>query len=438
MTSVAKTRRWSGRHAVIAFALLAVALGAAEATGLRRAAWRAAYPYLPARVQALPYVAAGELRRLSGPSDSQPAPLPTALQAAPTIDVSTPTPTPTLAPGPSALPREGRTASVPTPTRTEPVSEPTAARPAAASVTGMRHEYQTWNNCGPATVSMALSAFGWQGDQRVAAAGLKPDPDDKNVGPDELARFARESGLNALVRSGGTIERLEALLAAGLPVIVETWFIPEPGDEMGHYVLLTGYDSGARTFTAFDSYKGPDVAIQWDAFDALWRVFGRLYVVVYPDAQAERVAAILGPHMDEEAMWVAAAATARQETLDRDDAFAHFNLGTALTALGEPEAAAGAFDAARARGLPWRMLWYQFAPYEAYGAAGRWEDVLALADATLARVGNLEESLYWRGRARAALGDAAGARADWRQAVLVNPLYSAPAEALEAIEAQDG
>ena len=47
------------------------------------------------------------------------------------------------------------------------------------------------------------------------------------------------------------------------------------------------------------------------------------------------------------------------------------------------EEAAAAFDQARQIGLPWRMLWYQFGPFEAYYETGRYDEVIALADATL-------------------------------------------------------
>ena len=38
--------------------------------------------------------------------------------------------------------------------------------------------------------------------------------------------------------------------------------------------------------------------------------------------------------------------------------------------------AASAFDEARRIGLPYRMLWYQFGPFEAYLRVGRYQDVI--------------------------------------------------------------
>jgi hypothetical protein len=80
------------------------------------------------------------------------------------------------------------------------------------------------------------------------------------------------------------------------------------------------------------------------------------------------------------------------------------------------------------------MLWYQFGLYESYHAVGRHDDVVALADATLATTSNLEESYYWRGMARLGRGDADGARADFEAALHYHENWPPAAVALAGIE----
>jgi tetratricopeptide (TPR) repeat protein len=66
------------------------------------------------------------------------------------------------------------------------------------------------------------------------------------------------------------------------------------------------------------------------------------------------------------------------------------------------------------------MLWYQTGPYKAYFYSGRYWDVLNLANSTLDAMQsdkNLEETYYWRGMAKAALGDTSGAIEDYRTAI---------------------
>ena len=304
--------------------------------------------------------------------------------------------------------------------------------PVAASVTlsGVSHAWQLWNNCGPATIAMNLSFYGLDTDQREAANVLKPNQDDKNVSPGELAAYARSQGFEAIVRVGGNLELLQRFLSNGFPVIVETWLNPEDRGGMGHYRLLTGYDAAGQTFTSQDSLNGPDTRIPFDELDDFWRVFNRTYVVVYRPQQAAHVRAILGPAAEDETMYESALATARREANDDpDDPYAWFNLGAAYYHLGRPDLAADAFDEARRLTLPYRMLWYQFEIFEAYLAAGRYEDVAYLASATAYGAGGLEEAYYYQGLAYRALNQPDAAAAAFRDALEYNPHFTPAAEA---------
>ena len=61
--------------------------------------------------------------------------------------------------------------------------------PSAVQLDGFRFEYQGWNNCGPATLTNALTYFGYTDNQTRAAQFLKPNGEDKNVSPNEMIRF---------------------------------------------------------------------------------------------------------------------------------------------------------------------------------------------------------------------------------------------------------
>jgi tetratricopeptide (TPR) repeat protein len=71
------------------------------------------------------------------------------------------------------------------------------------------------------------------------------------------------------------------------------------------------------------------------------------------------------------------------------------------------------------------MTWYQTGPYWAYYYSTRYQDVIALANKTLDEWSGetLEESIYWRGMARLAIGETDNAIADLRQAVYLNPNF---------------
>jgi tetratricopeptide (TPR) repeat protein len=340
------------------------------------------------------------------------------------------TPTPTLALTHTPTPAPSNTPMYLSPTSTStPVPTLTPTPPVSITLTGLRHEHQGWNNCGPTTLAMALSYWGRGETQYDVAPVLKPDPEDKNVSPWEMESYTRGLGLGAVVRVGGTLDRIKALVRAGFPVVVETWYVRDARDQLGHYRLITGYDDAAGQFITYDSLHGPDVIIGYRELDELWRVFNRAYLVVYAPEQWKALSAVLGPDLDDAAMYERALETARVEAMSPPElcvayaecadwvTFSWFNAGSSLTSLGRHGEAAPVYDQARQLGLHYRMLWYQFGPYESYHAVGRYDDVIGLADATLATTNNLEESYYWRGTARLAQGDADGARADFEAAL---------------------
>ncbi|MFN8456126.1 MAG: C39 family peptidase [Anaerolineae bacterium] len=397
-----------------------------------------AMPTLSPQLDNLSYRLRTYYRKLMPHPEFLPTPIPTAVAAAglpsptqtvpPTLPPSA-TPTATSLPAMATLlPSTATSTPLPTVTPTPAIS--LAAVSNQVELTGLTHQWQTWNNCGPATIAMNMSFFGRPETQVEAAKFLKPNRDDKNVNPEELAAYARTVGLEAIVRRGGSLEQLKRLVGNNLPVIAETWLIHD-GDGLGHYRLIVGYDDSTGQLDTFDSLSGPNVKVNYQQFDADWRVFNRVYIVVYPPEQAAAAAAIIGSDMDETVMYerVAQAATA-EVAANPNDAIALFNQGEALTRLGRFEEAVTAFDRARQIGLHWRRLWYQFTPFEAYYAVGRYQDVSALAEATIKGAGGLEEAYYYHGLALQALGQP-GAQEDFQAALDYNPNYAPAAEALK-------
>jgi tetratricopeptide (TPR) repeat protein len=318
------------------------------------------------------------------------------------------------------------------------VTNTTLAR--SARLNGFNYQKQTWNNCGPSNVTMALSYYGWQRDQTYAADFLKPGGrEDKNVSPSELVRFVNEqSSVLALSRMGGTVDLLRTLLANNFPIIVESGFMPEGYEWLGHYRTLVGYDDNQGVFWIYDSFlgngtAGEGIAENFPAFDTLWRQFNRTFIVVYEPQRETELMNLLGEAYvtEDSAAQIALDHATVEANNNRSDGHAWFNLGTSLAQLGNYDRAASAFDRARREGVPWRMTWYQFGPFVAYYGAGRFQEVLTLAEANLANGGEyVEESYYWQGRALEALGRANEAATAFRSALRRNPQYADARDAL--------
>jgi tetratricopeptide (TPR) repeat protein len=353
--------------------------------------------------------------------------------SAPNVDID---PEALLAERAESEPKASPTATMTDTARPTATPSPTLAPPPpSASLSSVHQEYQTWNNCGPATVTMLLRTLGYDALQAEIAPDLKPRSDDKNVNPWEIESFLNQyQDLNGVYRMNGDMNMLKRFLAAGYPVIVEVWFEREPNDGMGHYRILRGYDDESGHFVANDSYEGSNQVFSYGQFDADWQVFNRTYIVAYTDEQESEVRRIVGTQWDDQEMIKEAEERAKEEIeADEDNAYAWFNLGTVLSMQNEHENAATAFDNARRIGLPWRMLWYQFAIFDSYLAVGRYDDVIELTNTNLEQSDDLEESYYYKGRALEAQGKIEAARSSYEQAVRNNPQYTEAQEALDAL-----
>jgi tetratricopeptide (TPR) repeat protein len=382
----------------------------------------------------LPTVAVtADLSILFTPTADATAPLPPTNTAVPAVTewTATPEPTQTLPP-----------TFTPVPPTATPVPIPPQAR-----LQGVTHQFQEWNNCGPATLAMTLTYFGIPARQTETAAFLKPSAEDRNVSPHEMVAYVQEkTDVEALFRANGDSYTVRRLLAAGFPVILEIGIEP-PGEFQwmgwyGHYMLAVAYDDAKQQFWVYDSWLGtseeplqnahPDGRIlTYQQVAEFWPHFNQNYIVLFEPERAAEVAGIIGANMDDAVMWQNALAEIRAETASApDNAFHWFNLGTAYNALGQYQEAAAAYDQALSIGLPWRMLWYQFGPYQAYYETGRYEDVILLADTTLKDRPYFEESFYYRALALAALGETAAAQQDLQKAASFNPHYTPATEAL--------
>lgn len=367
-----------------------------------------------------------------------------------TLAAHTPSPSPSAPAGPTA-----------TPAPSQPPTATSAPLPESVELDGIVYvdQHNRWNYCGPANLAMALNYWGWPGNRDDVARVVKPgiqDPDmdfiqrgrlDKNVMPYEMADFvAEQTEFSVVVRNGGEIELVKRLLAAGFPVLVEKGYYEADYTGkvawLGHYLFTTGYNEATGQFIVQDAYLKPgrDMRVSYADYIEGWRSFNYLFMVIYPPDRETEVYDTLGAWADptwadEHALQIAEREAAALSGID--EFFAWFNQGSSLVDLLRYSEAATAYDTAfhlyaqlgdDENQRPYRIMWYQTGPYWAYFYSGRYQDVVNLANTTLHETisePTLEESLYWRALAREALGDLNGALADLREAVRLNPNFSA-------------
>ena len=363
-----------------------------------------------------------------------------------TLAAMNPSPPATTTPKKEATPTSLESTVSIVPSATPTLTPSPTPIPDQVLLEGIRHEYQQFNNCGPANLSMALSYWGWDGNQSDTGSYLRYSTYDKNVMPGEMQAFvADKTNFQALTRVGGDLQTIKKLLAAGFPVVIEKGYDPPDDDWMGHYLTLNGYDDSQGIFTAQDSLIMPDFPLPYDVVDQRWRDFNHVYLVIYPLDRAGELEEIIGQQIDPVANFEHAVQNARQEIEElsgRDLYFAWFNIGSNLVALEDYSGAAAAYDKAFTvypsipeDERPWRVMWYQDGPYAAYYHEGRYEDVINLANTTFFALGEytLEESFYWRGMAKLALDDYNGAVFDLKKVLELNPRFTPARIALDEL-----
>ncbi len=319
---------------------------------------------------------------------------------------------------------------------------PPLSLPPQARLTGIRPVYQNYNRCSAAALTMQLSFFGWQGSYTDTIRALNPNEEDVAVRLDEMLAFAQEQGLTGIYRNGGTLDLLKALVAGGFPVLMENVYYDGPGafnDWMAHNRIVMGYDDAKGEIYTFDSLlgNGPDNAgrpIPYADIDSRWRPFNRDFLVLYKPEDQAKIQQILGGYWENSyANEIALLQSQAELDSGASDSFTLFNQGTSLVELGRHEEAADAFDKARGIGLPWRMLWYQYGPFEAYYHVGRYDDVLTLAREVLATTPGVEETYYYAGLAYEAKGDVERAKSNFQVALWRNADFTAARAELDRI-----
>ena len=294
---------------------------------------------------------------------------------------------------------------------------------------GITPVLQSWNNSGPAALSMVMSYYGQEYTQDNIAGWLKPDVEDKSVTPWQIVAFmTHQTDMAALYRVGGTTALLRQLVAGGYPVIIETGMELDAGEWSGHHWVIMGYDDTRQEFLVYDPFlghgNGQGRAIPYSTLENGWQAFNYRFIIIYPPAQESQLAELLGRYADPaQAAQIALGMAQDALSTNPDNMWAMFNLGSSYAALGDYENAVVAYDQALEQDLPYRMLWYQFGPFEAFFHTGDYDQVLTLANTVAETTPYVEQIYYWRAMVYAAQGERTQARIALDEIVARNPSF---------------
>lgn len=257
---------------------------------------------------------------------------------------------------------------------------------------------QTFNNCGPASLSMMLSYYGINIGQEDLATQLRPynnvsgDNDDKSVTIPEMAKKAQEYDLITYHRPGGDTKLIKQFISYDIPVLTRTWL--SLGEDIGHYRIIKGFDDEKKIIIQDDSYQGQNLIFSYDDFDVLWSKYNYEYMVAVPHDKKDIAEKIIGQNLDEEYAWKQA--LSRSEKIlgeNPEDVYARFNAAIASYYLNDYKRTVEEYEKIENQ-LPFRTLWYQKEPIDAYFRLGEYDRVLNITSSILNNENRAFSELY--------------------------------------------
>ena len=319
--------------------------------------------------------------------------------------------------------------------------------PAAYTIENMGLERQSFNNCGPANLSMNLNFWRWSTNQERMRLALRTHDDDRNVMLSEMRDYVLNNteNLGAILRYVGDLQVLKALVSGGYPVLLERGHTDPDNGWMGHYSIIHAYNDATQTVTSNDTLLGT-ITLSYDELMLDWRHFDGIYIVVFPADREQDVLERLGAHANEAEnlrLGLEAVEARLEQEKGRELFFALYSKGQLLVEMGQYLEASLAFDQAFSvygqldmGARPWRMTWYQIGPYLAYFHTGRYQDTLTLAQQTLDNSKEpkaLPETYYWAGVAAAQLGQYEDAKDFFLKALEYHPGWDHAVARLNAL-----
>ena len=300
--------------------------------------------------------------------------------------------------------------------------------------------FQTFNNCGPASLSMALSYYGIHVSQNILGDELRPyqvaggDNDDKSVTFEELAEKANDYSLIAYHRPSGDIGLIKQFINLGVPVIAKTW--TKENEDIGHFRVVKGYDDTTREIIQDDSLQGKNLKYSYELFNKLWEKFNYEYLVLIPPDKKETAEKILGENADQLIAWKKAVELSREELrANPDNIYARFNLSVAFFRIGEYQQSVNEFEKIENK-LPFRTLWYQIEPIKAYFELKNYQRVMDISEKILNNHNRAFSELYMlRGEVHLAQNNPAKAKEEFELALRYNVNLKGVRETLDRVSA---
>src|SRR5438105_5032780 len=260
-----------------------------------------------------------------------------------------------------------------------PAPEPKAA-PTTAAFSELKHVWQSLNNCGPASVVMALSTFGIDVSQEFARVPLRGTNILSGMGPQKVDGWVNANfGLRSVWRNNGTNDLLRRLVANGFAPMVTQWMQDPSISRIAHWRVVRGYDDAASTFYVNDPMLGNMVPLSYQWFQNNWQSFSYRYMVIYDPKDELLLRRIVGEDWNDLRMRANFYERTKAEALAQNTQNAWIAFGEAAYGYGAFAEAVAAFEKGIAFGSVQGVFTMRSSYPQALRALGRQQDAAVAA-----------------------------------------------------------
>lgn len=166
-----------------------------------------------------------------------------------------------------------------------------AAAPVGYVLSGVPLVRQTFNACGPSSLTQVLGYYGIRATLSDVSRQTRAS-DRSYMTADAIVRFAPTRGLDARLYRGGSVDAVRRGVALRVPLIV-LQDVTVSGKVVAHWRVAVGFDDARQVVHVVDPLFGR-VAVPYGAFERAWVPHRGLFAVMFPPDWREQVTRGLG------------------------------------------------------------------------------------------------------------------------------------------------
>ncbi len=151
---------------------------------------------------------------------------------------------------------------------------------------------QSYNACGPASLTEVLGYFGVSMTMDEVSRLTRPD-DRSYMSAQAIVDFAPTVGMQARLYAGGTLQTVRQAIKNGLPLIALQAHVPQAGVVVPHWRVIVGYSDARRQVYLMDPLLGY-VGMDYDDFSRVWANQRGQFAVMFPPALGKKVGQVIG------------------------------------------------------------------------------------------------------------------------------------------------